>query len=158
MAKKRGRPPGRRSGKAGVPETVGAALGTVMAKVDAWVAQRQVLANELQQVINRAQGMLTSLGGRTAAGTRRGRPQPPQGVGPMHDMSMLTAGRAPTRKRRAMSVEAREKIAAAQRARWARQKAASAGAGDAKPARPAKAAKKGKRGRKARAKGEASSS
>jgi hypothetical protein len=156
MAKKRGRPPGRRSGKAGVPETVGAALGTVMAKVDAWVAQRQVLANELQQVINRAQGMLTSLGGRTAAGTRRGRPQPPQGVGPMHDMSMLTA--APTRKRRAMSVEAREKIAAAQRARWARQKAASAGAGDAKPARPAKAAKKGKRGRKARAKAEASSS
>jgi hypothetical protein len=141
MAKKRGRP---RAQKAGVPETVGAALGTVMAKVDAWMAQRQVLANELQQVIGRAQGMLASLGG--AAGLplgKRGRPK--QGLGPRHDMSMLTAGSAPAKKRREMSAEAREKIAAAQRARWAKQKA-GAGGGAA-----SKSAKKAKRGRKAKA-------
>ena len=143
MAKKRGRPRGR---KAGVPETVGATLGTVMAKVDAWVAQRQVLANELQQVIGRAQKMLASLGGAALLRSgKRGRPkQDPQGVGPMHDMSMLTAASAPRRKRRTMSAEAREKIAAAQRARWAKQKAAG-GSG------VTKSAKKGKRGRKAKA-------
>jgi hypothetical protein len=106
MAKKRGRPRGR---KASVPETVGAALGTVMAKVDAWVAQRQVLANELQQVIGRAQNMLASLGPVNLRRLgKRGRPtQEPQGVGPMQDMSVLTAGSAPRRKRRTMSPEAR---------------------------------------------------
>ena len=140
MAKKRGRP---RSQKAGVPESVGAALGTVMAKVDAWMAQRQVLANELQQVIGRAQGMLSSLGG--AAGLplgKRGRPK--QSLGPRHDMAMLTAGTTPP-KRRAMSAEAREKIAAAQRARWAKQKAAGASSS------ASKSAKKAKRGRRAKA-------
>ena len=149
MAKKRGRPRGR---KAGVPETVGAALGTVMAKVDAWVAQRQVLANELQQVIGRAQNMLASLGPVNLRRLgKRGRPtQEPQGVGPMHDLSMLTARSAPRRKRRTMSAEAREKIAAAQRARWAKQKAGGAAA----TAAP-KSAKKAKRGRKAKAKAKA---
>jgi hypothetical protein len=145
MAKKRGRPRGR---KAGVPETVGSALGTVMAKVDAWVAQRQVLANELQQVIGRAQNMLASLGPATLLRSgKRGRPkQQPESVGPMHDMSMLTAGKPPARKRRTMSAEARDKIAAAQRARWAKQKAGAAGGATA-----SKAAKKAKRGRKSKA-------
>lgn len=140
MAKKRGRPRGPR---AGVPETVGAALGTVMAKVDAWMAQRQVLAKELQQVIGRAQGMLASLGGAAALPLgRRGRPK--QSLGPRHEMSMLTAGAAPATKRRVMSAEAREKIAAAQRARWAKQKAGAAGGAASKSTKKAKRGRKGK--------------
>jgi hypothetical protein len=150
MAKKRGRPRGR---KGGVPETVGATLGTVMAKVDAWVAQRQVLANELQQVIGRAQKVLASLGAATSLRSgARGRPtQNPPSVGPMQEMSMLTAGSGTRRKRRAMSAEAREKIAAAQRARWAKQKAGSAAGAIAAPT----SAKKVRRGRKAKGKAKA---
>jgi hypothetical protein len=51
------------------------------------------------------------------------------------------------RKRRTMSAEAREKIAAAQRARWAKQK------GQAPFTATAKAAKKGRRRRKAKREG-----
>ncbi len=54
MAKKRrGRPPGSGKQAAGLPETVGSALGAVMAKVDAWVRQRDEIARELRSVADK---------------------------------------------------------------------------------------------------------
>ena len=55
MAKKRrGRPPGSMNqGTKGVPETVGAALGAVMARVDMWMRQREELAGELRAVADK---------------------------------------------------------------------------------------------------------
>jgi hypothetical protein len=54
LAKKtRGRPPGSGKKAAGLPETVGSALGTVMAKVDAWMRQRDEIAHELRAVADR---------------------------------------------------------------------------------------------------------
>jgi hypothetical protein len=122
MAKKKRRRPGRPKGSknrlTGTAETIGTALGNVAAKLDGWMAQRKEIANELNAVITRARGMLSSLevpfpgrkpGRRAATELTTGEGQ---GV-----------GKGRTRKRRKMSKEAREKIAAAQRARWAKQKA-----------------------------------
>ena len=111
MAKKRrGRPPG--SGTVTrAAQSFGTLLGNVAAKVDSWVAQRDEIAKELNGVISRAQGMLTALGGESPF-PRRGRPA-----------GMVSAN--PGRKRRKMSAQARKAISEAQKARWARQKAAS---------------------------------
>ena len=54
MAKRRERPPG--SGKRAATETaesIGSAVGAVMAKVDAWMAQRAEIARELRQAADR---------------------------------------------------------------------------------------------------------
>jgi hypothetical protein len=109
MAKKRGRRAG--TGKVVVAaETIGAALGAVMAKVDAWMAQREEIAKELRAAADRI------MSGESPFPRREG------GGG------VVRAAKA--RKRR-MSAEARAKIAAAQRARWAKQKAVAApGAGN----------------------------
>jgi hypothetical protein len=108
-----------------VPETIGAALGRVAAKLDGWMAERREIASQLNAVITRARSMLSSLEvplpkrrrGRLAASS--------QPRTPMRDMSMLTAGQPSSgrkRKRRKMSAAARKKISDAQKARWARQK------------------------------------
>jgi hypothetical protein len=86
-------------------------LGTVAAKVDSWVAQRDDIARELKGVIERAQGMLSALGSESPFPRRRGR---------------RAGGETATRgrKRRRLSAEARKAISDAQKKRWARQRAA----------------------------------
>jgi hypothetical protein len=119
MAKRRNRPSGsKKRPRTGVPETIGTALGTVAGKLDGWLAQRQEIADELNAVITRAQGMLARLGGAVSNAGRRGRPSKTLAA-----LAGAAASRR-TRKRRKMSNEARAKISAAQKARWAKQKAA----------------------------------
>ena len=99
----------RRRQRSGLDTTaagIGAALGRVAAKVDKLKRQRAEIAAEIQQVIGAAERMLVDLGGRAKAGRAGGGSQ----------------GAAP--KRRKLSAEARERIAEAQRRRWAKVRAA----------------------------------
>jgi hypothetical protein len=97
-------------------EDLGRFLGSTQAKASAWLEQRKKLLDNLVKVRDTATHYIEQLGG-TAAQPRRGRPRANQSV---------EAAPAPKRrgakKKRTMSAEARAKIAAAQRARWARQR------------------------------------
>lgn len=77
------------------------------------MAQRDDIAEELTTVINRAQSMLSSLGKGAAQIHRRA------------ETAVKTAKKAAKKARRTMSAEARAKIAAAQKARWAKVKKAA---------------------------------
>jgi hypothetical protein len=92
-------------GQSGLDRTaagIGSALGRVAAKVDALKRQRTEIAAEIRQVIGAAQRMLSDLGGTPARARAR--------------------GSAP--RKRQLSAEARERIAEAQRRRWAKVRAA----------------------------------
>jgi hypothetical protein len=106
--KKRGRPPGSANKPRldAAAETIGGALGSVMAKVDAWMAQREEIARELRAAADRVM----------------------TGESPFPLRRPVGAARKATkaRKRPALSKEARERIAAAQRARWAAVKSGKA--------------------------------
>jgi hypothetical protein len=117
MAKRRGRPPGLGNNTRGVPETIGAAIGSVAAKLDTWMAQRQEIANDLNAVISRAKSMLSSL---EVPLPRRKPGRPPALAAPVTRRGSVPG----TRKRRKMSAAARKRISDAQKARWAKQKAA----------------------------------
>jgi hypothetical protein len=95
-------------------EDLGRMLGSARAKADSWLGQRAEIVKALEGVRETASNLLRQLGqvstsaGRNLAGQRRAAGRP-KGSG---------------RKRRRLSPEARERIAAAQRARWARVTAA----------------------------------
>lgn len=93
--------------------SVGTTLGRIAARVDGWMAQRDEIAQELTTVINRAQSMLSSLGKGTAQIQRQA------------ETAVKTVKKAAKKARRTMSAEARAKIAAAQKARWAKVKKAA---------------------------------
>jgi hypothetical protein len=82
-----------------------------MAKVDAWMAQREEIAKELRAAADRIMTGENPFPWRQAGTSKAA-----------SDGGMASAGRK-ARKRRKMSAEARAKIAEAQRARWAKQKA-----------------------------------
>jgi hypothetical protein len=114
MAKRRGRSPG--SGKravTGTAENIGSALGTVMAKVDAWMAQRAEIARELREVADKIMAGENPFG---------------QGV---TTPSMLAQevvkreGPGAFARKRTMSAAARKRISEAQKARWAAQRKAA---------------------------------
>lgn len=114
-----------------------------MARVDAWMSQREQIANELRRVAD----MMIKGGdapfpwrGTNSVSTRAGGPS--TGTTPAAPGGEGTGRTRTARKRRTMSAEARAKIAAAQRARWARQKGQTPGA--AKASSAAKGAKKAK--------------
>ena len=92
-------------------EDLGRLLGRAQAKAKGWLDQRQSIAAQLTEIRDTAQTLLAELTGGSAE-ARRARKRGP--------------GRPPGsgKRKRTMSAEAREKIAAAQRARWARQKRA----------------------------------
>jgi hypothetical protein len=102
-------------------------LGTVKERVDSYNAERQQLAASLREIIAQANQLLSQLGEPVAmlTGRKRGRPKG-TGRGPGRPPGTTKAARKgpgrPKRRRR-MSAEARAKIAAAQKARWARQRA-----------------------------------
>jgi hypothetical protein len=104
-------------------EDLGKLLGHAQNKAESWLGQRKAIAENLIGLRDTATRLLAQLGvsdgpsptrkpaRTTSAGAspaRRG-PGRPKGTG--------------KKKRRTMSAEARAKIAAAQRARWAKQKA-----------------------------------
>jgi hypothetical protein len=137
MAKRRGRPAGSQNGQSttsGIPENVGAALGRVAAKLDGWLAQRAEIARELNDVINRAQGMLSQIADQGTpwpfAGGRRGKAKAttPSMVGSAvaaTNEKQLRERGVVKAKKFTMSEEARRRISEAQKARWAAQKAAA---------------------------------
>ena len=94
-------------------EDLGRLLGTARAKADSWLGQRQLIAKHLTDIRDTASHLLTQLGdqakairGRKAAADVQYAPAP-----------------VSRKKRRKMSAKARAAISAAQKARWARQKA-----------------------------------
>ena len=95
---------------------LGRFLGTVQNRAAGWLDQRKKIAEQLTQIRDTANDYLRQLTGTESGrtGVRRGRPpgQP------------SAAGRG--RKKRTMSAEARERIAEAQRRRWAKHRKAKA--------------------------------
>jgi ElaB/YqjD/DUF883 family membrane-anchored ribosome-binding protein len=97
-------------------EDLGRLLGTARAKADNWLSQRQQVAKALTDIRDTAAHLLTQLGDQ--AKTLRGKAKPKIEYAP-----------APVsrKKRRTMSAKARAAISAAQKARWAKQKAGKKG-------------------------------
>ena len=95
---------------------LGRFLGTVQNRATGWLEQRKTIADQLTQIRDTANDYLRQLTGSDAAATRgrRGRPAGQSSA----------AGRG--RKKRTMSAEARERIAEAQRRRWAKHRKAKA--------------------------------
>jgi hypothetical protein len=75
----------------------------------------QSVLTQLRQEASRIENAIAALVGLESTSPRRGRPP-----------KVSQGGRAAGRKRRTMSAAARAKIAAAQRARWAKQKGTAA--------------------------------
>ena len=98
MAKTRG----RKTTLDSVAIAAGSALGRLAARIDSLTKQREAITTEIQRYARQAEGALKGL----AAGKN-------PFAGP-------AAKKAAPRKRRTMSAAARRKIAAAQKARWAR--------------------------------------
>jgi hypothetical protein len=94
-------------------EDLGRLLGTARAKADNWLSQRQQIAKHLTDIRDTASNLLTQLGDE-AKNVRRRKSTPE-----ILDAS-TPIGR---KKRRKMSAKARAAISAAQKARWAKQKA-----------------------------------
>ncbi len=101
-------------------EDLGKLPGTAQVKAQGWLGQRTQIAKALEDVRDTASRLLADLGheAQRAVPDRRGRP-------PGSGTSKRGPGRpkGSGRKRRKMSAAARAKISAAQKARWARQKA-----------------------------------
>jgi hypothetical protein len=96
-------------------DDLGRLLGEARNKADGWLSQRDAIVKHLEGVRETATRLRAQLARpRGAAPSRRapGRPR-----------TASAEARPARRKRRTMSAEARAKIAAAQRARWAKQKA-----------------------------------
>lgn len=99
-------------------EDLGRLLGHAQNKAESWLGQREAIADHLIGVRDTATRLLSQLGITAApAPARRERPAPPA-------VRATGARKGSRKKKRTMSAEARAKIAAAQRARWAKQKAA----------------------------------
>ena len=138
MANQSGRPPGskhRGNAAAGIPENIGTALGKVAARLDGWLAQRNEIARELNDVISRAHGLLSQMGERDVpwpfGGQRRGKskvttPSMVGGAVAATNEAQLRERRVAKRKRFTMSEEARKRISEAQKARWAARKSEAA--------------------------------
>lgn len=106
----------------GFAEDLGQFLGTTQAKAEAWLQQRQTIAEQLTQVRDTANQLLQQLteGGATlAAAVRRGRTKGrPPGSG-----GKKAAGAKPGRPQgRTISPETRRKMADAAKKRWAARK------------------------------------
>ena len=105
-------------------EDLGRLLGTARVKAEGWLDQRKAIAEHLTGLRDTANQLLAQLGigsGTSTSGRRPGRPRKPVAD---DGTSSVAVSRKP--KKRVMSAEARAKIAAAQRARWAKQKRAAA--------------------------------
>jgi ElaB/YqjD/DUF883 family membrane-anchored ribosome-binding protein len=101
-------------------EDLGKMLGHARTKAEGWLGQRQAIVKNLTQLRDEATSLLSQLGhdaGTVVRRMRRGRPAGSKNV-------MKTGDAAPVRKRRKMSAKARAAISAAQKARWAKRRAA----------------------------------
>jgi hypothetical protein len=106
-------------------EDLGRLLGTAQSKASTWLNQRQEITTQLTQIRDAANEYLQELSGRGATlaaavsrGRKRGRPPGSK------NRKAAAPSTQPARKRRKMSAAARKKISDAQKARWAKRKAA----------------------------------
>jgi hypothetical protein len=110
----------------GFAEDLGTLLGSATAKAESWLGQRQQIIKRLTEVRDTASKLLVTLGqqaqsavaaGTAAYGKRRGRPA---GSKNRSSNAIIIVG---GKRRHKMSKKARAAISAAQKARWAKQKA-----------------------------------
>lgn len=99
-------------------DDLGRLLGHAQNKAESWLGQRKAIAEQLTGVRDTAVRLLAQLGVADAPTAARARKK---AAGASRGAAKTAGG---VKKKRTMSAEAREKIAAAQRARWARQKKA----------------------------------
>lgn len=99
-------------------EDLGRLLGTVQAKAQGWLNQRRTVAKQLTEIRDTASRLLTQLGQESGLALKRGRAA--------YIAVSDGSASATKKKRRRMSRSARAKISAAQKARWAKVKAATA--------------------------------
>jgi hypothetical protein len=112
----------------GFAEDLGRILGQARNKADSWLGQRQAIVKQLTQLRDEASSLLNQLGYQAVAAGQRGRRvadsfvagYQERGPGRPKGSKNVVGGK---RRRRKMSAAARAKISAAQKARWARQKA-----------------------------------
>jgi hypothetical protein len=105
-------------------EDLGRLLGSARSKAEGWIGQRKAISEHLAGIRDTANGLLAQLGlgdGATAPAKRKaGRPRAQAASAPVDvtpaPLSTVTEGRKP----RTMSAEARERISAAQKKRWAK--------------------------------------
>ena len=91
-------------------EDLGRLLGTAQAKAQGWIGQRATITKSLQEIRDTASALLSELVGGAARGARQA------------SAAARNAGKG--RKKRRLSPEARNRIAEAQRKRWAAFRAA----------------------------------
>jgi hypothetical protein len=119
----------------GFAEDLGRILGQARNKADSWLGQRQAIVKQLTELRDEASSLLNQLGHQASAAGQRGRRVadsfvagyqkrgPGRPKGSKNRKGIIIIGGK--RKRRRMSKEARAKISAAQKRRWAKQKAAA---------------------------------
>jgi hypothetical protein len=100
-------------------EDLGHLLGTARAKADSWLNQRQEIVKHLTGIRDTATNLLMQLGEKSQRAMKRGRAAYQAASDGSTKGIIIVGGR---KKRRRMSKAARAKIAAAQRARWAKVK------------------------------------
>jgi hypothetical protein len=117
----------------GFAEDLGRILGQARNKADSWLGQRQAIVKQLTQLRDEASSLLNQLGEQAVAAGQRGRRVadafvvgyqkrgPGRPKGSKNRKGIIIVGGK--RRRRKMSAAARAKISAAQKARWAKQKA-----------------------------------
>jgi hypothetical protein len=103
-------------------QDLGALLGQAQGKAERWLGQRQAIADHLVGVRDTATRLLAQLGiaEGPAPARRGGKPGSQNQPSNSGELPPAPFSKKQRRKRRTMSAEAREKIAAAQRARWAK--------------------------------------
>jgi hypothetical protein len=99
-------------------DDLGRLLDAARTKADRWIGQRQSIAAQLAAIRDAADRWISELTREKRGPGRPGRPAA-SASGPS---SLPGDGTRRGRKKRTMSAEARAKIGAAQRARWAKQK------------------------------------
>jgi hypothetical protein len=109
-------------------EDLGQMLGNARAKAESWLSQRHAVVKHLSEIRDTATKLLADLGHEAAATVRRGwRPGRPAGIAAIGTVEPDKGGpgkpKGAGRKKRTMSAEARARISAAQKKRWAAQKA-----------------------------------
>jgi hypothetical protein len=107
-------------------EDLGKMLGSARAKAEGWLGQRQAIVKNLTELRDTASQLLSELGQKAQHAVRRGRRAGRAAaaeVGPIKRGPGRPVGSG-RNKKRTMSAAARAAISRAQKARWARQKAA----------------------------------
>lgn len=95
-------------------DELGRILGRAQSKAESWLGQRKLIAARLIGVRNAANNLLTQLGVEPPVSRASRRNQ---------DHATATSEKPRPRQRRTLSADGRARIAAAQRARWARERA-----------------------------------